>query len=883
MSSFARALLASAALAPCLAAGGAIAQTEAAPAEPGVTRAEVVVVSATPIRDSIARSLAVQRISDNIVNVVAADTIGRFPDQTAAGALQRLPGAAVQRDQGQERYVQVRGAPARWTTVSFDGVNVLGAEDRIFRFDSVPASVISQLELNKTLTPEMPAESLAGRVNIRTFSPMSVKGLSISAEAGGGYGDLGDGPVSSYGLRVSWSNDKFGAVIGGSAFSFDQDTDNYEPRFDAVGMSQVRFAKYELTRETNALFGRLEYRFNPDHQIRFTGLYSEFLDAETRTQYTFNFNQGAGTRTKTDGRLVSVPVQGLFEEGNYATENQLFVLHGEHKIAGYQVSWDIGQADMSFLTNLPLIAQVQSNPLLRPSLTFRAGEAGVPVISIFETVPGATPGTRDFGLPRSSLNQRAFDTETLVIFRQFNEQQDQFAKADVSREWKSFGADATLTAGAQFNARSFDDPGNFAFLRPNGTVGTVLVRGPAGAPGTAGQVGVTWTPLDLITQRTAIGNIDVGFNVNFMDNPALRRQYDALIAAMVSANGAGGTFPVPRSNPALANTVEEDILSGYVQNIWRWERHTLLAGLRAERSEVTSSGVASVGGALVPISLSAEESFLFPSVHYTFDLTDAVKLRAAYVSGAARPSFSDLRSTVSVTDVPGFGTVTGGNPALKPETAQGVDLSAEWYFSTAGLLSAGFFHRDVKDVIFDATEVLADTRFNFNGVDRRGYTYSTVLNGGDGKLQGLELAYYHPFDFLPGAFSGLGVNASLTFLDSEFDVSATRKSALPGTSDRITAASIFYEKYGVSLRLSYQRRSEWLDELSPGAAGDLYWDATERVDFSARYAIGKHWTVYADANNLTNEKGLRYQGDKSQPYELESFGRRFLFGVRASY
>jgi len=115
------------------AAPSARAQSEAA----ATSEVEELVVTATPIRDSIVKSLEAQRVADNIVSVVAADAIGRFPDQTAAAALSRLPATGVQRDQGQERYIQVRGAPARWTNVAFDGVNVLGAEDRIFRFDSV--------------------------------------------------------------------------------------------------------------------------------------------------------------------------------------------------------------------------------------------------------------------------------------------------------------------------------------------------------------------------------------------------------------------------------------------------------------------------------------------------------------------------------------------------------------------------------------------------------------------------------------------------------------------------------------------------------------------------------------------------------------------------
>ncbi len=132
---------------------------------------EEVVVVARPILDAQAAAITQQREADNIVSIVAADAVGRFPDQSAAAALQRVPGVAIERDQGQERYVQLRGAPERWTVVAVDGMNILGAEERLFRFDSVPAVVISSLEINKTLTPDQPAEALAGRINIVTASP----------------------------------------------------------------------------------------------------------------------------------------------------------------------------------------------------------------------------------------------------------------------------------------------------------------------------------------------------------------------------------------------------------------------------------------------------------------------------------------------------------------------------------------------------------------------------------------------------------------------------------------------------------------------------------------------------------------------------------------
>jgi TonB-dependent receptor len=837
-----------------------------------------IIVTTSPIRDSIEKALDIQRRAPNIVNAISSDTIGRFPDQTAAAALTRLPAVAVQRDQGQERYIQVRGAPARWTNVAFDDINVVGAEDRIFRFDSVPATVISTLELNKTLTPDMPGEALAGRVNIRTFSPIENPGLHINADAGVGFVDLGNGPVRSFGGRLSWANDNIGIMIGGSKFSFVQPTDNYEPRFNAGGMREVRFAKYNIKRESNAAIGKLEWRIDGQNKISATALYTEFLDDEERTQYTFNFAGAAsGTRSATAGDLVSVPVASLFQKGNYATRNRLFALQGRHEVSDWKLGWDLAYSKATFLQNLPLPAGSIVDPVRRPSLTFVAGEAGVPVITLFDTVRNSA-GVLVRGAPRTALDQAAFTTENLIIFNQRFDQDERFGKFDVAREWSSFGAEATFKFGVQYNDRTFKDRGNQALLRPDGTVGT-LNFGTLGA-----QFNLPWTPNQLITSNSALGRINVGFDVNFIDNAALGVQSRAIIAEAEARNAAGGNFAVPTRNPALANTVDEKILAAYFSNTWKWDRHTVLIGLRVERGEVNSTGIAQVGAVRTPIDLSSSNTQFFPSVHYGFDATDDLKLRAAFITGTARPSFTDQRATVTINDAVGVQSISGGNPFLKPERAWGVDLSAEWYFGPAALLSASYFYRNVSNVLFDSTTEVGDDRFNFDGVDRSEYFLSSTFNGGDGYLQGGEIAYTQPFTFLPGALSGFGFQGSIAIIDGEFDTGGGRKAAFPGTSKWVTNAAVYYEKYGASLRLSWQKRSSWTDEVSPGAqAGDLIWEGQQRVDFSARYDVNKYITLYADATNLTDERGLRFQGNTAVPYELEYFGRRFLFGVRLHY
>src|SRR3546814_11421150 len=117
----------------------------------------------------------------------------------------------------------------------------------------------------------------------------------------------------------------------------------------------------------------------------------------------------------------------------------------------------------------------------------------------------------------------------------------------------------------------------------------------------------------------------------------MRKQLEALIAAAEDANAAGGNYPVPRTNPALANTVKERIIAGYVSNTWKWDRFSIVAGVRVENTKVTSVGAAAVGNALAPFSVENDSTFLFPSLNLNFDATARLKLRAAFISGAARP------------------------------------------------------------------------------------------------------------------------------------------------------------------------------------------------------------------------------------------------------
>ncbi|MDP2011350.1 MAG: TonB-dependent receptor [Phenylobacterium sp.] len=869
----------------------ALAAEAAADAADAGEVSELVVTA--PIRESLEKSLAIQKEADNVVNVIAADTIGRFPDATAAGALARLPGIGVQRDQGQERYIQIRGAPTRWTTVALDGINVLGAEDRIFRFDSVPAAQISQVVLNKTLLPDMPAESLAGRVNIETFSPMSMPGFHGTFDAGGGFVDLGDGPVKQYSGRLSWANDTWGFSLIGSHYSFEQQTDNSEPRFDATGITQLRITKYIITRQTESYSAKVEYAPNDDNRFTFSHLKTEFNDFEERNQYRFQYsNAFSGTRNFQTADLVGVPLDASFEDGIYSNGVWFTVLHGEHKLSDWNIDWNLAHTSTEFNTLTPTTTQQTSTALGRPTaanalllpsmhLQVNAIPGGVPFTTLHDTV--SVGGVLTRGPQRTSLNQLSLTEEFASEFSSQLETEAVTAKFDINRDWTSFGAEATFSAGFQYDDRSQDNQ-SVALVRADGTVASNNRSG-FNLRNVATQLGLPWNPAAYLTPNAWDTNFNFGFTANYIHNPAWAHQQQVLMAAARAANKAGtGNYAVYDFDPRSGNTVDETVASAYAMNRWKWDRHTLIAGLRAERTEVSTEGLAIAGAALVPLTFTTEETHVFPSLHYTFDYADDVKLRAAFISGAARPSLADMRASVSVNDT--TQTISGGNPFLKPETAYGVDLSAEWYFAPASLLAVSAYHREIKDVLFDATTPVVDNGYDFGGVSRIGYTFDTTLNGGNGHLSGVEFVYYQPWTFLPGWTSGFGFQGSLALTKGEFETPDGATVEFPGTSDRIIGATLFYEKYGLSTRLTYQYRTDWLDEVFPSgsaANSNLYWDETTRLDLSVRYQVNDTLSLFMDANNLTNELGIRYQGQEIRPYEVESFGRKFLFGVRASF
>ena len=845
--------------------------------EPDAAEGDEIVVTGS-IVEAQRSSVLQKRMADNLVDIPAADAVGRFPDQNSAAALARLPAVAVQRDQGQERYIQVRGAPNRWTSVSIDNVPVIGVDEggttRAYRFDAIPAVLLSGLAINKSLTSNLQAEAIVANIDLRTYSPMSEQGLNVQGDVGYGIMALGGGEQRQGSLRASWSNDVFGVVLGGSHYRRHQVTDNrevglYDEPTSATdtqfGPTEIDIRSYRLVRENNGLFAGVEYQPVEGQRLWAKAIYTDFNDDEQRNQYELRLDRAAsGTRNLTGGDLVRVPVRGTFNDGQYRTRNYINTIGGELDDGhGMKASVALNYTRTENTTYLPLV-QASTPAAASPSLTYDFRDPRFPIVQLYATNAGTVP-TR--GAALSGFDQRTLAAPIAIIGRQDSFTDSYTVKFDVSQEI----GDVTVSGGGLYADRSIS---GFTFATAN----IVNLAGfPAGS-------GLSFDVNRYVTDQRWDTNFPLGFTLNNIDNAGMRRDIDAIVARLRTLGVYDPARDVPVSN---RYALGEKLLAGYGMAKWAFDGGQVVAGLRVEHFDLDNRGTATLaGGRLQPLSVGQRYTDLFPSLNTRFDLTDALVFRLAGQRGIARPSFGEVRVGSSIDDTASPGQIGGGNPTLRPEYTWGIDSSLEYYLPGSGILSVAGFHRWVDNVLYGNTRRVGSDAFTAGGIDRSGYLLSSTFNGQRGRLYGIELNYQQQFTFLPGVLDGFGFQGNLTLIDGSFDTAERLNIRFPGTSNRITNASLYYEKFGLSARVSYQHRTRWLDTLGGlglGGGSDEYRAGYDNVDVAIRYALTPKVSVFADLNNLTDAVYWAYQGNPGRPTEVEQIGRRYLGGIRFNF
>lgn len=793
------------------------------------TNIEEILVSASPIRDSQLAALEAKRNAENYAEMISADTIGRFPDQNLADSLGRLPGLAIERDQGQARYINLRGAPFRYTSIAFDGIDVPGAENgRIPRFDAFPSVITSRVDANKAILPSMPGESVAGFIDIRTFNPFDTDGFSFAGDLGMGEQQLGGGDVDKISLRASWSNENWGVLAFASENSRDQVTDNreYDLEIDNGGnlvVNELDYRSYFVTRSDEGRGAHIEYRGDDLLDRLFVStLYSEFTDDEERNQWVFDMGGAVGET----GAGIGVAVERLLEDGQYQNSTNTSTVGVDLMPGDWQVELRYNQTETEFMMDLPIPRSVGTGTLADYDLS----DIEDPILTLAQPLDTLT-----YAMTIGIHYIQALDVNA-----------DKF-KLDASRDLNLMGTDTTMSFGLQLDQRE-----------AAGYIATPLLD-------FATLAGVDIQSFDTGTSWSSNTTNSIGGT--YFDNAGLRQAWE----------NAGGLSVAGIGDANLVN-IDEEITAYYAMATSRFDWGSLTYGARLEQTDYTSAGTNN------GTAVSIEDSFtnFLPSAHLNVNLSEDIKWRLSASTGVNRPTYNEWRVAASV-DVANQ-EVSGGNPALEAEEARGLDTAFEWYFAPASLLSVGAFTRSIDNVIYADSQTVDGGLFvpSEAGVD---YTYTGTVNGSDGNMTGIELGFTgHADDYLPDVFTGFGVTANLTRLNSEFTAQDGTQYDLPGTSDTIYNFSLFYENYGLSARVNYQFRDEW---ISPIEDPSEYWGEQKRVDLSVSYELptsnmGFASAVYLNANNLTNETDLRYAGNGTVN-QSESYGRRWLAGVRVNF
>lgn len=813
--------------------------------------ADVVVTGV--ITDGVARSLNQQKNADGVINVLSADAIGRYPDPNVAESLQRAPGIAIQRDQGEGRYINVRGAPSAFTAVSVDGVAIpaVSPTTRAVDLDTLPSDIVSTVEVSKTLLPSQDADSIAGAVNIKTRSPFDARRLAVSGYAGGSYNDYGGSDVRGAvtASNVFGADQTFGALLSLSYSETNRRPDNVENAWtkvtqagrDVMVLEESLFKDYETKRTRQAATGALEWRPSDDVRAWVRGSYAEFEDDEYRNTLRFGYSDGSLAAGATDTSATFTGARIYKQLRHRTQDNQITTLS-----AGLERTFDNGAV---WDATLSWANSEQTYPH-RDELVYRSGSATLS----YNTANHYQPTYSAFADPtgyyldptKYSFRENTFRSNTTG-------QEDVAFKTNFELPTVIGDREVAWTFGGKYSSRDISaDEERFRDRAATANPGAL-------AP--------------LLSDRPSQ-------NYDYL----LGKKFDAGLVdaylAQAAANGskAAAARRLPQSISA-DYTASEDILAAYGQARFDVGVTNVVLGLRVENTRFEGQALEynEVTGASTPKTASRDQTDVFPNLTLRHSFSEDLIGRFALTRAISRPEYLDVVPRVLETTDSGRVTATVGNPDLKPTLSNNLDAGLEYYLRPLGVVSANAFYKDLSDYRYTLT-----VTGTYNNLPAE---LTRTENAPDGHIAGIELNWQQTFSFLPGWASGFGVFANATFTDAEIKLGRTYAGRdvfdLPGQSDTNYNAAVFYERGGLSARLSYTRRSDYLEAIDADDGDlDLYVEGREQLDFTASYDFGNGVELFGEAKNLTDSAGVKYYGVRERTYEYEKFGYNVFVGVR---
>lgn len=803
------------------------------------------------------KALTVQKNAMGIKNVVSADQVGKFPDSNIGDALKRISGINVQYDQGEARFGQVRGTSADLSSVTINGNRVPSAEGetRNVQLDLIPADMIQTIEVNKVITPDMDADAIGGSINLVTKN--SPYKRFISATAGSGYNWVSDKLNLNLGFTYGdrFFNNKLGVMLSASYQNNPAGSDDVEMTYEKddngnVYLDEYEVRQYYVTRERQSYSLALDWEINPNHKIEFKGIFNNRNDWENRYRHTYKYEDPGMYEVIYEGKA------GGPDERYARLERQRtmdFALGGEHLFGRLHFDWNASYAQAS-----------EERPHER-YLAFKSGDNIAMTTDWSDIRRPYMYATDGNNILLTQDNSNNFELDELT--EQFEDIKEKDLKLSVNFELPI--TEGLFANKLKFGAKVVDKNKNkwidFYEYSPNDENAFISnAFSTLHSENRSGYMAGNHYKVGNFTTKEFIGNL----NLNDANVFEKETKYDEM---------------------AENFEAHETVSAGYLRFDQQLGRQwNIIAGVRLENTHVTYSGYlyddGKESGKEDDFKRTPEQSKSYlnvlPSFLVKYDVTDDFKLRASFTNTLSRPKYANLVPNVIIDKE----DIAFGNPNLKPTIAYNFDLSGEYYFKSVGLVSAGLFYKKINDFIVDYRE---------NNYDYKGITYEEMkmpINAGDANLFGVEVAYQRDFGFIHPALKCLGFYGNYTYTYSKvenfnFEGRENEKLRMPGSPEHTANASLFFEKWGLNLRLSYNFASDFIDEVGEEAFYDRYYDKVNYMDLNASYTFGKKFktTFYAEATNLLNQPLRYYQGTPDRSMQAEYYGVRVNAGFKINF
>lgn len=772
------------------------------------------------LREGQAKALVQQRYAANAKSIVAADQIGSFPDSNAAEATSRVPGVNIARDQGEGRYIQVRGTEARLNRTTINGLDLPAPEGdlRTVALDVIPLDMVEAIEVSKAITPDMDGDAIGGAVNMRLKSAPRQQRISVGLEYGQTElsGDDITGGDFYFGRR--FMDDKLGMTLTFSNEDVTRGTDNFEVAYDDNLPEELELRDYEVERKRTGATFSLDFEPNASTRYTFDYSYAQFDDQEFRRRVTYVIPDGEVERELKD---------------RFETQQITTAKFGGEFLTGNGGMWDFSVSH----------AYAHENEPGRRDSTFKAEDIE------FNPNWTSTADFQPFNIQPNPVNDRndAYEFDDLTL--EENRTNDEHNAVQVNYQWPStLGKSFTqFKVGGKFRTKEKTRDVNVTELKSSGDL--------------------SFTPY-----------IDNTYNENsFLDG-----QYPT--GSFHGRNQVNDFLPLLDESEfdfeedAADYDVSEDLFAVYgMATIELNPYWTFIPGIRFESVSADYTGKEILFNddgdyvATTAVNGGKDDDVILPMFHFTNRFRDSEQIRLSLTRTYARARVFDQVPYRFINEEDS--EIETGNPDIELTLATNFDVSYENYLDDVGLFSFSFFWKDLDDYIY-----IFNTDQTINGED---FEVTTPLNGDSAELYGAEIAFQRNFTMLPAPFDGLGLYANYTLTDSRAKLDG-RTINLPGQADRTGNLSLIYEKGGFSMRLSGNLAGTYIDEVGDEPAEDVIVDERFQWDLTASYRVNR-LRFFAEIINLNDEKYVVLEGDATRPIQYEQYQSWGRIGIKYDF